>query len=500
MYKLLIVDDEEIEREGMARFIDWEQFGIEMVGTAWNGAEGLEKIHTLKPDIVITDIKMPVMNGIDLIRETKKQQMDVEFIVLSGYGEYEFTSQAMQEGIRHYLLKPCDEEQILKVLQVLEKEIEEKREKTRVEKKYKDVVYHLLPRAKEQIFRDMLLNREQNQNDYALFLEEYGTEEQESVVLAFYTQNEFDPLEKFILQNILTELLGEKNVYLFTQIQNTIYLLINKDCLKELDKVVERLRIEFNKLDHKKILAAVSNPAKLHQVNQLYVQIQELIHIGIVEKREEVLRYSIFQQEQSSQGGLIDYEKVRNAVNYSEILRELKASFTKMLLEGFSLERQEQFAGWLLKVLYGEKFSKTGYEADTEEEKSWELMKAVAHILAEKKNIDIQGTRENAKLSNILEETFHYIDQQELSIQYLAKQILFMNEDYFSRIFTKTYGQKFSSYLLEQRIYIAEQLFQYQPEWKIGMIAEAVGYAPDGQYFSKAFRKVTGMTPTQYKK
>ena len=106
MYKLLIVDDEEIEREGMARFIDWEQFGIEMVGTAWNGAEGLEKIHTLKPDIVITDIKMPVMNGLDLIREAKKQQIEVEFIVLSGYGEYEFTSQAMQEGIRHYLLKP----------------------------------------------------------------------------------------------------------------------------------------------------------------------------------------------------------------------------------------------------------------------------------------------------------------------------------------------------------------------------------------------------------
>ena len=500
MYKLLIVDDEEIEREGMARFIDWEQFGIEMAGTAWNGAEGLEKIHTLKPDIVITDIKMPVMNGIDLIREAKKQQLDVEFIVLSGYGEYEFTSQAMKEGIRHYLLKPCDEEQILKVLQVLEQEIEEKREKNRVEKKYKDVVYRLLPRAKEQIFRDMLLNREQNQNDYALFLEEYGTEEQESVVLAFYTQKSFDPLEKFILQNILTELLGEKNVYLFTQIQNTIYLLIDKECLEMLDTVVERLRVEFNKLDNKKFLSAVSNPAKLQQVNQLYVQIQELIHIGIIEKREEILRYSIFQQAQNSQGGLIDYEKVRNAVNYSEILRELKASFTKMLLEGFSLERQEQFAGWLLKVLYGEKFSKTDYEADLEEEKSWELMKTVAHILAGKKNIDIQGTRENAKLSNILEETFHYIDQQELSIQYLAKQILFMNEDYFSRIFTKAYGQKFSSYLLEQRIYIAEQLFQYQPEWKIGMIAEAVGYAPDGQYFSKAFRKVTGMTPTQYKK
>ncbi len=72
MYKLLIVDDEDVEREGMADFIQWEKYGISLAGTAWNGVEGYEEIQNQMPDIVITDIKMPVMNGIELIRKTRR--------------------------------------------------------------------------------------------------------------------------------------------------------------------------------------------------------------------------------------------------------------------------------------------------------------------------------------------------------------------------------------------------------------------------------------------
>ena len=112
MYKLLIVDDEKIEREGMAELIDWGSFGIELAGTAWNGQDGYEKVLKLHPDIVMTDIKMPVMDGLGLIRKLKEELPDIQVIVLSGYGEYEYTSQAMELGIKYYILKPCDEERI----------------------------------------------------------------------------------------------------------------------------------------------------------------------------------------------------------------------------------------------------------------------------------------------------------------------------------------------------------------------------------------------------
>lgn len=116
MIKVLLVDDEDIEREAMAEIIPWENLDMELVDMAWNGIEGLEKIRTHQPDIVITDIKMPVMDGIQLIGKTKELYPDMLFVVLSGYGEYEYTSRAMELGIRHYILKPCDEEKIVEVL------------------------------------------------------------------------------------------------------------------------------------------------------------------------------------------------------------------------------------------------------------------------------------------------------------------------------------------------------------------------------------------------
>lgn len=158
MYKILIVDDEEIEREGMAQFIDWASFGVELIGTAQNGVEALEMIAMERPDIVLTDIKMPVMDGLELIRRAKESFPQVHFIVLSGYGEYEFTSQAMERGIRHYLLKPCDEEQIEVVLDAVKAEIEAQREQNERVNSYHKVVEQLLPKAKKQIFRDMLLD------------------------------------------------------------------------------------------------------------------------------------------------------------------------------------------------------------------------------------------------------------------------------------------------------------------------------------------------------
>lgn len=117
MYKLLIVDDEKFEREGMAEFISWDHYDIEVVGTAWNGQEGYEKVQEQKPDIVLTDIKMPVMDGLGLIRKLKTEYPDIEIIVLSGYGEYEYTSKAMEYGIKHYVLKPCDEEKIIPIVE-----------------------------------------------------------------------------------------------------------------------------------------------------------------------------------------------------------------------------------------------------------------------------------------------------------------------------------------------------------------------------------------------
>ena len=159
MHTLLIVDDEEIEREGMAQFIPWDTYKMKVVGTARNGAEGLEKIAKYKPDLAIVDIKMPVMNGIEMIRKAKEQYPDMTFVVLSGYGDYEFTSQAMELGVRHYILKPCDEGKMIPVLNKAIAELDEARAQNAHSAKLENEARLLKPYAREQLFRDLLQGR-----------------------------------------------------------------------------------------------------------------------------------------------------------------------------------------------------------------------------------------------------------------------------------------------------------------------------------------------------
>ena len=159
MEKLLIVDDEEIELDGMAELIDWPSYGYELVGTAINGKRGLALIQEKQPDIVITDIKMPVMDGLAMIRAAQEQHVDTVFVVLSGYGDYEYTSQAMQLGIRHYILKLCDEAKILPVLEQARAELHERRSKAQKTTEMENTVRRMAPMAREKALRDLLLAR-----------------------------------------------------------------------------------------------------------------------------------------------------------------------------------------------------------------------------------------------------------------------------------------------------------------------------------------------------
>ena len=142
---------QDIEREAMAAIIPWKQMDMTLADMAWNGVEGLEKIRMHRPDVVITDIKMPVMNGIELIREAQKISPLTVFVVLSGYGEFEYTSQAMELGIRHYILKPCDETQMVEVLQKVKEELASREQKQKSEQEYQHTMRRLVPYAKGQI-------------------------------------------------------------------------------------------------------------------------------------------------------------------------------------------------------------------------------------------------------------------------------------------------------------------------------------------------------------
>lgn len=121
-YKLLIIDDEPLVRFGLRSTIKWSDYNIEVVGEAENGIDGLEKIKALQPHIVLTDVKMPLLDGLQMIEKARLLNEEVEFIILSGYGEFEYAKKAFQHDVVNYLLKPiANEELIATILRVIDR-------------------------------------------------------------------------------------------------------------------------------------------------------------------------------------------------------------------------------------------------------------------------------------------------------------------------------------------------------------------------------------------
>lgn len=126
MYKVLIVEDEDVIRKGMIFMVDWLRLDCVIAGEAANGDEGLRQIAALNPDIVITDIRMPIKDGLTMLAESS-EQYDYEAIIISGYSEFEYAKQAISLGVREYLLKPIDFEELYAILSKLIVKIAQKR-------------------------------------------------------------------------------------------------------------------------------------------------------------------------------------------------------------------------------------------------------------------------------------------------------------------------------------------------------------------------------------
>ena len=123
MYRVLIVEDEDIIRKGIAYTMDWMGMGCVITGEAANGREGIEKILELKPDIVLADIMMPYVDGIEMIRQTKSE-VSYKSILLTSYAEFSYARQAIDLQVSDYLMKPVEEDELKNAIDKVIKQIE----------------------------------------------------------------------------------------------------------------------------------------------------------------------------------------------------------------------------------------------------------------------------------------------------------------------------------------------------------------------------------------
>lgn len=483
LYTLLIVDDEEIEREGMAQFIPWDSYEMKVVSTARNGAEGLEKIAKYRPDLAIVDIKMPVMNGIEMIRQAREQYPDMTFVVLSGYGDYEFTSQAMELGVRHYILKPCDESKMIPVLNKAFAELEETRERNAHSEKMETEARLLKPYAREQLFRDLLLGKAQASSGARQLLSGLGGEQRTVLLLDFRLKCGFDSLERYVVGNMLGDLLPDGTLLMTTGIDRDVLVLTDAMAEPSVETAVQVLKKEFKRFETLPMLSSASRTGTLAELSVLFRQVQELLQLNPDENETALLRPSQNAALPETVNEIFDIRALRQAGSYEELLRELALAFARMEAKNYRPRQRQQLCELAWKLLFEDK------AAPEDSLPAWADALTSAWSLPQP----------DARSREIFLAIYENLSDPDFSLQTIAQQRLFMSEDHLRRIFSQMTGERFSAYLEHARITQAQRLLEFQPDMKISRLAELVGYPLDGQYFSKVFRKLCGVTPTEYR-
>ena len=157
MYDILLVDDEFYAREALKNTLSWESCGCRICGEANNGLMGIERARELKPDIVLADVNMPFMDGIQMIREIRAELPDTLFAIITGYTEFEYAKRGMELGVRHYIIKPVDNDELTRKITEMARELDERSKR---QSEYTSLRFWADRNAREnqRVFLEMLLD------------------------------------------------------------------------------------------------------------------------------------------------------------------------------------------------------------------------------------------------------------------------------------------------------------------------------------------------------
>lgn len=272
MYNVLLVDDERIILNGISSFVDWTGAGTVLVGTARNGLEGLEFIRRERPDIVISDIRMPGMDGLGLVREAVGLDSRIRFIMLSGFSQFDYARQAMQYGVKHYLIKPCNEELIGQALREIVAELEEERRRERFVQRIQSGLERVMPHAKEQFLQELVTNKRYGRSDWEQFRSWCPIPYEGGAVrlLVMQVEGQWEHEHLFALSNIADELLDQA-VLLGTTLGERALLLIQwTDGVEELAALLEQIRATFHSFYQLGATMALSSEGEAWEVRGMF--------------------------------------------------------------------------------------------------------------------------------------------------------------------------------------------------------------------------------------
>lgn len=490
MLRLLIVDDERIIRETISTIIDWKALDIEVVGLCKNGIEAYNMIIDEYPDIVLTDIKMPGLSGLELIRQVYELHLNIEFIILSGYGEFSFAKEAMQYGVQHYLLKPCNEDQIQIVMKKVilkcydkQSSIKSREQQLTLTKQFhSNIIFSIIIEA---------LNSETSLNhlvlQYNRYLDVYHTTYHQFNI--YYLEERFldnclEKLNRFNKQHCMNTL------FFYVYVKNTLIIFFDgyDSSLKQLEDYINTFTFANEQVSIVQAYYCYSSLLELLTTLLDKVKRYSLIYLINDMHKIPTANYKTVLSEYKNQSSDTTLSTLINCLKNVQDLDLLKSLTCSVLLKNFFAHASTYTPIKLLQLL--------------SDISTCNNSESIFNLLEDKASNFYVSTNEEIKYKSFIKKALNYINENysnpNLTLKWVAENYLYMNVDYVSKQFLKQTGVKFSTYLTNIRIDKSKELLLEKGSDKIYDIAKQIGFGNNPQYFSQIFKKSTGMTPTEY--
>ncbi len=529
MLKVLLVDDEPSVIEGLKLFVNWGKLGFEIIGEAPDGVTSFSIIQRNLPDLVICDIRMPGLNGLELIEKVNNEIFPTpKFILLSGYNDFSYAQKALQLGAVGYLTKPLDldelEQELLRALVSIENEKNTRQENL-----------ELIRYTANQLFNDIMVGKRNDKlSRKAQFI--FDIPDNAKIrLLQFIVDTEEDALNKpeTFIYDILKQLTGLQNENCLFYNGSGSYIIVLHDGLRaffnesgqieQLSKKIEASALKgFDSRNFGLLVSGINEGDIVDSIYSCGKQLEHLQPYYMLHPEQKIVYLNEHQNEHEAEALLpedsdTDAKSVFPELPFDKVIESIKGKDKQQLInsvdeffdklnEATPSRRLYSICLYRLADLVRKMSYAYGIEANSAILK---FTKSISNINPNTKNLAIemcsfvfnQQNINNEKPLLLLEnEILEYIREnfrESLSLQSIAEKFS-LSPIIISKIVKKKTGQKFNNYFNSLRIEYAKMLIA-SDNMKITAICEQCGYS-DYKYFTEKFKEFTGVSPSEYKK
>ena len=543
MLKIFLAEDEVVVRETIKRMIPWEELGFELVGEAADGEMALPLLIRQQPDLLITDIKMPFMDGLTLARLAKKEIPGLKVVILSGYDDFNYEKQAIGIGVEDYLLKPITKNALIERLS----EIRSRYEHEKTQKEYYEKFQREMQAYEKNSSRDFfeaLVGGSMDMMEVYKRAEKLGLDiVAEAYNVLIFTMNcdedfsgqrdEYSSWEAESLELLENFFAGHSSAMLFRSniFSYGVLLKGQRETIEENTRAcVDEIRKILSRQDGRRewFLAVGQSVERLSQIqksyhtasrafSQRYLYDENILYYDEMETMEHPGGQA--ETEDNAYLQKVDVNALNPAILQKFLSNGLQEETENFVKDYFYAIGQEPMESLVFRnyVILNVRFSVISFikglgcdtnemeSADTEEvlaESGKNMESAIAY--AKKmisQAIEIRDQNSGNKNRSILKTAVDFIDShymdEEISLNTVAN-VANVSSNHFSALFSQNMGQTFIEYLTSLRMNKAKELLRCTG-MRSSEIAGEIGYK-DAHYFSYLFKKTQGMTPSDYRK